>query len=140
MDLGYGKGLIWLLFDKDRFSLPPYLLEVVMKTGQSYYIHSPNVRDEELKSIVLNIYDFRAIDKDAEHQIRTKLDDIHWGKDNKPEDLHPLLTTARLRCDLNDISYCVEWLSRWWKMESLFPEITDERKGELGFDLTPNQE
>lgn len=95
MDFGYGKGLIWLLFDMTGPSLPPYFLEVFMSTGDSYHVHSPNVRDEKRKSLVLNVYDFRAIDENTEKQIKAKLDDIHWGEDSKPEDLHPLLTKER---------------------------------------------
>ena len=139
MQLGYGKSLIWLLFDMTGAALPPYLLEVVMKTGDRYYIHSPNVRDEERKSLVLNVYDFRAIDKVAEDEIKKQLDEDNWDSDTKPDDLHPLLATARLRCDLEDIAHCVEWLSRWWKLESLFPEMTEGRKRTLGFQ-TPGDD
>jgi len=133
MELGYGKSLIWLLFDMTGPALPPYLLEVVMKTGDRYYIHSPNVRDEERESMVLNIYDFRAIDEVAEDLIKKMLDEDKWESGTKPENLHPLLTVARLRCDLEDIAFCVEWLSRWWKLESLFPELNEEKKRALGF-------
>lgn len=135
IELGYGKGLIWLLFAQTGPPLPPYLLEVVMKTGQSYYIHSPNVRDVSRRSIVLNVYDFRAIDDQAEQQIKAQLDEDPWSKDSEPKDLHPLLTIGRLRCDLDDIAYCVEWLSRWWRLESLFPDLSVEKKRSLGFDL-----
>ncbi len=88
----------------------------------------------------MNVYDFRAIDENAEKQIKSKLDDIHWGDNSKPGDLHPLLAYGRLRCDLDDISYCVEWLNRWWALESLFPEISEERKRALGFHLPSKEE
>jgi hypothetical protein len=139
MELGYGKGLIWLLFDMTGPSLPPYLLEVIMKTGDSYYVHSLNVRDEERKSLILNVYDFRAVEENVEKQIKSKLDDIQWGENSVPGDLHPLLTIGRLRCDLDEISYCVEWYHRWWTLETLFPEINEDRKRALGFKL-PSKE
>jgi hypothetical protein len=53
--MDYSKDLIWLLFTLTGNPYPPYLLEIVMKNGRSYYLHSLNSRDEETKSVVLNI-------------------------------------------------------------------------------------
>ena len=136
MELGYGKGLIWLLFDMTGPSLPPFLLEVIMKDGRSFYIHSPNVRDEDRKSMVLNVYDFRAIDPQANKEIIERLDDIPiWTEENEPEALHPLLTIGRLRCDLDDILYCVEWLTRRWTLKDFLEADNEVQKRALGFQL-----
>lgn len=140
MDLGYGKGLLWLLSEMTGPPLPPYLLEVVMVNGHRYCVHSGNSRDEKRNSLVLNVYDFRAIDQSSETIIKEKLDEDTWGEVSKPEDLHPLLKTGRLRCDLDEISYCVEWLSRWWTLSSQFPELPDKQKRALGFDLPVKDE
>jgi len=135
MELDSGRWMVWYLSEMTGGPLPPYLLEIVMKDGKSFYVHSGNTRNEEAHSVIVNVWDLRAIDKSAEEEIKKKLDDSKvWNEvqSRHPGDLHPLLSLGRLRCSLDDILYVVEWWTRIWNIEEFFPE---EKKSQLGFPL-----
>ena len=136
--MDYAKDLIWLLFDMTGGPLPPYLFEIILRDGRSFYIHSPNSRDEETKSMVLNVYDLSAINENDEQDIKRKLDETNiLDKTFSPSKLHPLLVYGRLRCNLDDILYCIEWLSRRWTLESFIP-TKEARK--MGFIPPPQSQ
>jgi hypothetical protein len=127
----YARDLIWLLFSMTGGPLPPYLLEVVMRDGRSFYVHSPNSRNPKTRAIILDVYDFRALGPDEMAELRKTLDKP--GSTNQGfnySDLHPLLSLGRLRCNLSDIAYCVEWFTRFWSLDSIIPP---EKKSALGF-------
>ena len=133
MELDYGRWMVWFLLEMTGGPLPPYLLEIVMKDGRSYYVHSGNSRDEETWSVIVNVWDLRAIDSQAEAEIKMKLDkpklkdEIDEGQ---PWDLHPDLSIGRLRCKLDDIAYVIEWWTRTWGIDKYFPK---EEKKLMGF-------
>ena len=134
--MDYSKDLVWLLFDMSGGPFPPYLLEIVMVDGRSFFIYSPNSRDEESKSLVLDVYDLRAIGPDEENVIKEQLEKGNWSDSSRAEDLHPLLTFSRLRCNLDDISYCIEWLRhRRWTLADF---VDKEEAKKIGFQL-PNE-
>ena len=128
----YARDLIWLLFDMTGGPLPPYLLEIVLKDGRNFYVHSANSKKETTRAIVLNVYDLRAIGNKEETAIRKRLEELgHLGTGINTDDIHPLLAIGRLRCNLSDISYCIEWLARRWTLSDFLPE--DDRRP-LGFE------
>jgi hypothetical protein len=130
----FARDLIWLLFDMTGGPLPPYLLEVVLRDGRSFFLHSPNSRNPKTRAIILDVYDFRAIGPQEEVELKKKLDSP--GSTNpgfKYSDLHPLLSLGRLRCNLDDVAYCIEWFTRYWRLESMIPP---EKKRALGFQTT----
>jgi hypothetical protein len=128
--MNFAQDLIWLLLDMTGGPLPPYLLEIILEDGRSYYVHSPNRRDEQSKSIVLNIYDFRAINEEDKLEILNKLSETNiWEKSHDIKELHPFLYFGRLRCNLIDILYCIEWLSRRWPLKTFYPEFEDKKMG-----------
>jgi hypothetical protein len=128
----YARGLIWLLFSMTGGPLPPYLLEIVLKDGRSFYLMRPIQRNESNYSIVLEIYDFRGIDSEAEKELKENIEKIKFNIEGKePEEIHPLLCSGSLRCNLNDISYCIEWRRyRRWTLAEFLPE---DKRGQLGF-------
>jgi hypothetical protein len=141
MELDYGRWMVWFLSEITGGPLPPYLLEIVMRNGRSFYVHSGNSRDEESGSVVVNVWDLRAVDPQTEAEIKTKLDEPKlWDEASKgqPWDLHPTLSIGRLRCKLDDIAYVVEWWTRTWEIDKFFPK---EVRKQMGFlPLTPKDE
>jgi len=132
MELDYGRFLVWALSDMTGGTLPPYLLEIVLKDGRSFYVHSGNSRDEETRSVVVNVWDLRAVDPSAEAEIKKSLDQPKvWNEVKLKEawDLHPLLSIGRLRCTLDDILYVVEWLNRYWSLENFLPKEIVRKMG-----------
>lgn len=133
MDLDYGRWMVWFLSEMTGGPIPPYLLEIVMRDGRSFYVHSGNSRDEETQSVIVNVWDLRAVGPDEETEIKTSLDSpAFWDevKAKEPWDLHPSLSIGRLKCKLDDISYVVEWWTRLWNLQDLFPK---EKVKAMGF-------
>lgn len=132
MEVDFGRWMVWNLSEMTGGPLPPYLLEIVMRDGRSFYVHSGNSRDEESNSVVVNVWDLRAVDKNAEAEIKKILDQPKvWDnvQSKQPSDLYPSLSIGRLRCALDDILYVVEWWTRYWGMEKFFPEETVQKMG-----------
>jgi hypothetical protein len=123
----------WVILNLNGDPYPPYLIQIFVKGGYSYYLHSPNMKDDDKKTMTINIYDFRAMDEVAEGQLRSTLDT--WGSKPIPQEpykLHPLLSLGRLRCDLDDIEYCIEWWTRYWTLERFIPK---EELRKIGFTV-----
>ena len=134
--MDFAKVLIWELFDKSSGTLPPYLLEIVMRDGRSFFIHSFGARDKKTKSMSLTVYDLSLIDPEEEYELKTRLDQTgHWSDSSSVDDLHTLLKFGRLRCSLDEVAYCVEWLGRRWTLDDfLEKEGTEEVQFEFGND------
>jgi hypothetical protein len=135
--MNLAKELIWQLFDKLSGTLPPYLLEIVMVDGRSFFIHALESRDEKSKSMILVVFDLSLIDPEEEYELKTRLDQTgHWSDSSSVDDLHTLLKLGRLHCSLDEIVYCVEWLGRRWRLEDFI-----EKKGSNGvqFDFEESE-
>ncbi len=134
--MDYAKDLIWNLFESSSGPLPPYLLEIVMRDGRSFYIQSFETRDKKTKSIALKVYDVSLIEPEEEYEIKTRLDQTgHWSESSSVDDLHTLLKIGRLKCSLDEIAYCVEWFGRRSTLEDfLDKESADEVQFEFGND------
>src|SRR6266511_3420179 len=99
MELDYGRWMVWFLSEMTGKPLPPYLLEIVMKDGRGFYVHSGNSRDEETQSVVVNIWDLRTVDSSTNAQILQLLDDPKaWNESDpsRPWLFHPSLSIGRL--------------------------------------------
>jgi len=98
--------MIWLLSELTGPPLPPYLLEIVMKDGRSYYVNTGNSRDDESQSVSVNVWDLRPVDEAANAELLQLLDNQKaWNEadPNRPWLFHPSLSIGRLRCKLDDI-------------------------------------
>jgi len=134
MELDFGRHMVWSLSEMTGGPLPPYLLEIVMTDGRSFYVHSGNSRDEETWSVIVNVWDFRSVDEQAKIEIMKKLNEPKlWNVAIKgePSDLHPNLSIGRLRCKLDDIAYVVEWWTRIWDIDKFFPKDVTKKMGFL---------
>jgi|SRR3989337_2292597 len=122
--IDYVADWLWQISDL----VPPFCVELVLKDGNTFFLHSISGKDEETKSMVIRIWDLRAYtDKDIE-QLKTNLNQIRSRDDLANEQqIHPKLDWANLRINVSDISYCVEWHDRMW------PE---EARPKIGFDIS----
>ncbi len=101
-------------------TVPPLCVEVFLKDGNRYYLHSVGIINEENGSLVLRIWDFRAFSPEDIEELKVRLNDIQ-SLDNETA-IHPKLDWTNLRLHLNDIAYCVEWHDRLWP-EAKRPKI-----------------
>jgi len=99
--------------------VPPLCVEVVLKDGGRYYLHSFNSYEKANDSLVLRIWDLRVFTPEDLENLKSSLNKItDINQLNQEQDIHPKLDWANLRLYLSDISYCVEWHDRLWPPEN----------------------
>lgn len=136
--MDYAKDLIWNFFESSSGPLPPYLLEIVMRDGRSFYVQSFESRDKKTGSITLIVYDVSLIEPEEEYEIKTRLDQTgHWSESSSVDDLHTMLKIGRLKSNLDEIAYCIEWLGRRSTLEDF---LDKESAGEVQFEFGNDEE
>jgi len=71
--------------------------------------------DERSSSIILRIWDLKALNAEDVEEIMEGLNKIVARHElEPPEALHPLLDWGLLRIDADDIWHCIEWHDRMW--------------------------
>lgn len=110
--------------------IPPLVFELVLRDETHYFVHSVLMKDDDSDSVIIRIWDLRAMDENDIDDLKSALSKP--GSMNRlggeGHDLHPKLDWANLRIGLAELMYCIEWHNRWW------PD--DERK-RIGFDIGP---
>jgi len=106
--------------------LLPFCLELILRDGRSYSVHSLLHYDERSSSIIVRIWDLRALNAEDIEELLEGLNKVVTGHElEPPEALHPQLDWGLLRIETDDIWYCIEWHDRMW------PEGLQKRK--IGF-------
>jgi len=109
--------------------LPPFVLEVFMKNGERYYVHSSGMPsgDEEQDNLTLRIWDLRAFGPTDLVELQAALNRPEFSRADLVEEtkVHPKLDWGILRARMSNVEYCVEWHDRYWP--------GDEPKRPLGF-------
>ena len=115
----------WLYLISDL--VPPFCVEIVLKNGQQFYLHSIASKDTDTKSMVIRIWDMRALTDNDIEQLKKNLNQTNSREDLANEkEIHPSLAWANLRINLSEIAYCVEWHDRMW------PE---NKRPKIGYDI-----
>ena len=95
--------------------LPPLCLELILRDGRSYSVHSLLHHDKRSSHIILRIWDLRALNAEDVEELLERLNDIFSRHElEPPEAVHPGLDWGLLRIDTDDIWYCIEWHDRMW--------------------------
>ena len=129
MDINITKGVDYFESWLSSISgiVPPFVVELGLKNGRTFYLHSISSRDEQTKSMAIRIWDLRAFAQQEIEHLKTKLSEVRSRKELQDEQqIHPKLDWALLYINLSNISYCIEWHDRMW------PEDTHSHPG-MGF-------
>jgi hypothetical protein len=103
--------------------IPPFCVELVLKDGTRYYLHSIIAIEEETRTLCARIWDLRALQPKEVDELKLRLNQIRDRKQLSPaEKVHPKLDWANLHLHLEDVAYCVEWHDRLWP-EDARPKI-----------------
>lgn len=114
--------LRWLELMCRGEAIPPFCVEVVLRDGARYSLHSVLDCDDETRTICFRIWDLRALSESEVAELKQKLNTIRDRKDLAPaERLHPKLDWANVRAHYNAISHCVEWHDRIWPNNECLP-------------------
>ena len=108
--------------------IPPLCVEIVLKDGARYFLHSIVAFEEETKTIWARIWDLRALGTSDVEKLKQRLNQIRSRKDlAPPESVHPKLDWANLHLHFDDITYYIEWHDRIWP-KSGRPRIKRKKK------------
>jgi len=110
--------------------VPPFCLEVVLRDGRSYPVHSLAYYDESSGDIVLRIWDLRALTPSDRTALMAKLNQTFSSEalaDHQA--IHPKLDWGILRTNADEIRYHVEWANRHWSVE------LEQTRDKIGFRL-----
>lgn len=103
----------WILQIGDL--VPPFCVEIVLKDGSRYFLHSISGKDDDTKSLVIRIWDLRAFSSQEIDVLKDKLNQLKSRNDLSNEQMiHPKLDWANLRLNISQIAYCIEWHDRLW--------------------------
>lgn len=105
----------WLRLMCKAEVIPPLCVELVLKDGTRYYLHSIMRFEDESATILARIWDFRALNASDIEDLKETLNQVRSRADLTPAaTLHPKLDWANLHLHYSDIAYCVEWHDRIW--------------------------
>lgn len=117
-------------------TIPPLCLELVLKSGRSFWIAWVFRFGKDDPMITMRVWDMRAIGDDDETQLLSNMNAL---RDRNAPDymkrLHPKLDQANLRIPPDSIECLVEWHDRIWPQD-LRDELEikgfhrDERSGD----------
>ena len=96
-------------------TIPPFLLEIVLKSGHSYFVKNVFDHFDETGMFPLRVWDLRAL-TDVDSQallatLNTTKERDAWGDFSK---LHPKLDQGNLWLRADDVDHFVEWHDRLW--------------------------
>jgi hypothetical protein len=103
----------WLWGIDDQETVPPFCVEVVLRDGTHYWLHSVVAKDDLSKSLALRVWDLRAFGESEIEDLKSRLNEMQRRGELRGE-IHPKLDYGNLRVHLMDIWYCMEWHDRLW--------------------------
>lgn len=116
--IGIDQVLGWLKAMCRGEIIPPFCVEVVLRDGARYSLHSVLECDEETRTMCFRIWDLRALAQADVAELKQTLNGIRDREELSPaEKLHPKLDWANVRAHYDDVSYCIEWHDRIWPTE-----------------------
>jgi hypothetical protein len=99
---------------KDQ-TVPPLVLELILRSGKSFYIKNVYAFDEKAEMVPLRVWDLRAL---AQADLDTVLRRLGAVKSRDEleniERLHPKLDEGNLWVLISEIEALVEWHSALW--------------------------
>jgi hypothetical protein len=109
------RVLSWLKAMCKGEPIPPFCVELVVKDGTRYNLHSIVSSEDETKTLCARIWDLRAFRSNEISALKQRLNGVRQRSALVPaEAIHPKLDWANLRLHYDDIAYCVEWHDRIW--------------------------
>jgi hypothetical protein len=97
--------------------VPPLVLEICLKDGNSYYVQTVFEWEDDNPTVAIRIWDFRMLTKDDLKTLRETMNHIRdrtaYGD---PAGVHPKLDVANLLVPKDRISHCVDWHDRSWPL------------------------
>ncbi len=105
-------GWIWQMGTMQGV-IPPFCVEVNLMDGTTYFLHSVPEQDNESKSLVMRVWDFRSFSQEDIEELKSRLNTLeNRAQLQDLRAVHPKLDYADVRLHLQNINYAVEWNDR----------------------------
>lgn len=96
-------------------TIPPLVLELILRSGKSFYIKSVFPVDDKAEMVPLRVWDVRALTQaDLDTVLRRLSAVVSREELENIERLHPKLDQGNLWVLLSEIEAIVEWHSDLW--------------------------
>ncbi len=107
--------------------IPPFCVELALTDGAHYNLHSVLRCEDSTRTMVVRIWDLRALDADEIRSLKQRLNIIGDRSELADEkSLNPKLDWANLHLHYDDLSYCIEWHDRIWPEDESAEDETAE--------------
>lgn len=107
-----GQNILEYIEGLEGQTLPPLLLEVLLKSGRTFYIKNAFRPDSEQEMVVLRVWDLRATDVSSlPEKLNSVVDRDGW---EDFEAIDGTLDQANLWVHIGEIEGFVEWHERFW--------------------------
>jgi hypothetical protein len=121
--------LAWLKAMCQGELIPPFCVELVLKDGTRYNLHSIVSFEDETKTLCARIWDLRAFRSNEINALKLRLNEIRGRSALAPaEAVHPKLDWANLHLHYDDVAYCVEWHDRIWPRDKRTKQVHRRRR------------
>lgn len=95
--------------------IPPLALQLVLKSGQQFFVKWIAKFSDEDESITVRIWDTRAFNENDYVQLLARLKEVKERADfDNVQALHPKLDQGNLHVCVDSIECLIEWHDRLW--------------------------
>ena len=96
-------------------TIPPLVLELILRSGKSFYVKNVYAVDEKADMVPVRVWDLRALNQADLDMVLRRLGAVESRDElENIERLHPKLDQGNLWVLLSEIEAVVEWHSSLW--------------------------
>jgi len=96
-------------------TIPPMVLELILRSGRSFYIKNVFPVDENLGLVPIRVWDVRALNQADLDTVLRRLNSVKSRDElENVERLHPKLDQGNLWVLVSEIEAIMEWHDRFW--------------------------
>jgi hypothetical protein len=111
-------------------TIPPLVLELILRSGRSFYIKNIFPVDEATGLVPIRVWDLRALNQADLDTVLRRLNTVKSRDElENVERLHPKLDQGNLWVRVSEIEAIMEWHDRFWPSV----EGSEDRRVRIGF-------
>lgn len=111
-------------------TIPPMMLELILRSGKSFYVKNVFPFDENVGLVPMRVWDVRALTQADLDTLLRRLNTVKSRDElENVERLHPKLDQGNLWVLLSEIGAIMEWHDRFWPSV----EASGDRQVRIGF-------
>lgn len=110
-----GLSILEYLKRLQNQTIPPLVLELILKSGRSFFIKNIFHIYDDAKLIPIRVWDFRALSEKDMAELLACCSQIQERSElNDCKALHPALDQGNLWVEVSEVEAIMEWHDRFW--------------------------